>query len=607
MGEKLPASPVVLTTSLTSLRSNLLSRFISFFGGARHLSSFVRMSCGGARDLAILCITIVAAVVRRFCLGEVADTASALNFNRSFLGNLAATAWLLTKLWTTWMNYLSKLLPFVRTGTTEGDSSFLGEVFVSSDQLADFCAVEPGTMRVLVGNKGAGKSAVVEWVHRTAIRREVPALLLRPDDFVDSAAPSTLDMSSLKAHYYEKLLRSICAQVGTQISSRWPLVGEAATLYNEARAQGVSRDDIVTKSLALLSAIAVPAGKVDGVRLAKDLAGVNSPDKLIGAINNQLLRSTSKLMYLLIDDTDQIARPNEPEQLNKIWALVLAARKIAMNCQWVRPIITLRSSIWQRLIHEDSAQRDQFDHIRPLVVALRTDDGHIQKVVERRLQRAASECFLKPATPYEPFFEGREVLLPGSSENRLWPDFIVKSSRERPRDALQLIKSMIEAAQAVPNAKIGSANANSAMPSYSNERVDDVVAEYSLDCPSIRVVLDSFAFLSFRLQFEDLRTHLLTVPSKATIAIRGISLRPGNDADFVRLLALLHEVGFVNARLPDSAAPRKFRHINYSDESAFVREGNWNNLQAAEWEVHPAFRSHLLALKDAKLRQRASD
>ena len=502
------------------------------------------------------------------------------------------------------MNFLSKLLPFVRTGTTEGDANFLAEVFVSSNQLADFCAVEPGTMRVLVGNKGAGKSAVVEWIHKTSVRRRVPSLLLRPDDFIESMAPANLDMSSLKAHYYERLLRSICVQIGSQINSKWPLTGGAATLYSEAMAAGVAREDAVTKSLALLSAIAVPAGKVNGVQLAKDLAGSNSPDKLIAAVGNQLLRNSSKVMYLLIDDTDQIARPNEPEQLNKIWALVLAARKIAMKCPSVRPIITLRSSIWQRLIHEDSAQRDQFDHIRPLVVALRTDDLHIQQVVERRLERAAGECFLKPENPYEPFFMGKEVILPSSSENRLWPDFIVKSSRERPRDALQLIKSMIEAAQAVPDSKIGSANASSAMPSYSNERVDDVVAEYSLDCPSIRVVLDSFAALSFRLSFEDLRAHLLTVPSRATIAIRRIALRPANDADFVTLLALLHEVGFINPRVPDSVAIRKFKHINYSDESAFVRESNWNNLQAAEWEVHPAFRSHLLALRDAKLRQR---
>ncbi|MGQ4661470.1 P-loop ATPase, Sll1717 family [Lysobacter sp. F6437] len=502
------------------------------------------------------------------------------------------------------MNYLSKLMPYVRSGTTEGDSRFLADVFVSSDQLSDFCAVEPGSMRVLVGNKGTGKSAIVEWIHKSSTRQKIPSLLLRPDDLVDTGQPQSLDMSTLKAFYFEKLLRSVCALVGSQINSKTPLRGDAARLYNEARGKGLSREDFVTKSLELLSAIAIPAGSVNGKELAKELAGKNAASKLIGALNTQLLQQTSKLMYLLIDDTDQIARPNEPEQLNKIWALILAARKVAMLCNNVRPIVTLRSSVWARLIHENSAQRDQFDHIRPLVMALNTSDEHIQHIVEKRLVRASGDCFAQRERPYENFFENKEVLLPTSNQTRSWPDFIAKSSRERPRDALQLIKSMIETANNDHHSKIGDKDANKAMSLYSNERVDDVVAEYSLDCNAIKTIIDSFAFVPFEMPFERLREHLGKVPGSASIMLRGVALQPQSDSDAIKLLALLHEFGFINPRLPDSTAARKFKHLNYSEESSFVRESNWNNLQAARWEVHPAFRNHLIAVKDSKERQR---
>lgn len=502
------------------------------------------------------------------------------------------------------MNHLSKLMPYVRSGTTEGDGRFLSDVFVSTDQLGDFCAVEPGSMRILVGNKGTGKSAVVEWIHKSSARRQIPSLLLRPDDLVDNGQPASLEMSTLKSHYYEKLLRSVCAQIGSQINAKTPLIGDAARLYNEAKALGLAKDDFVTKSLEMLSAIAVPAGKINGVQFARELAGKNAPAQLVQALSAQLLQHTSKVMYLLIDDTDQIARPTEPEQLNRIWALILSARKLAMLCNYVRPIVTLRSSVWERLIHEDSAQRDQFDHVRPLVVALRATDEHIEQIVERRLVRASGDCFLSTNDPYGNFFEGKRVVLPTSTETRAWSTFIAKSSRERPRDALQLIKSMIEAANDNRHEKIGDKDAEKAMGSYSNERVDDVVAEYSLDCNAIRTVIDSFYSVPFELTFEEIRRHLLTVPSATSIRLRGITMRPNDDADFISLLALLHEFGFVNPRVPDSLARRKFRHLNYSEDSTFVREGNWNNLQAAQWEVHPAFRNHLLAIKDAKNRQR---
>jgi len=502
------------------------------------------------------------------------------------------------------MNYLNSLLPYVRSGTTEGDGRFLADVFVSSDQLADFYAVEPGSMRVLIGNKGSGKSAIAEWIHKTSMRRKIPSLLLRPDDLVDTGQPSSLDMSTLKAYYYEKLLRSVCAQVGSQINSKLPLVGAAARLYVEARQAGLAKDDFMTKSLELLSAIAVPAGGVNGKELASDIAGKNAPAQLIRALNTQLLQGTSKVFYLLIDDTDQIALPTESAQLNRIWALILATRKIAMSCNHVRPIVTLRSSVWARLIMEDSAQRDQFDHIRPLVNSLQSDDSHIEQVVYRRLYAASRDCGAQKNRPYENFFSGDSVLLPGSAETRTWSSFIVKSSRERPRDALQLVKSMIEAADEERHSLIGSKDSEKAMRSYSKERVDDVVAEYSLDCKAIRAVIDSFSHVAFEMGFEEIRDHLLKVPSSTSINIRGYVIKPQEDDGFIRILGLLHEAGFVNPRMPDAAAPRKFRHLNYSDEAAFIREDNWNTLQAARWEVHPAFRSYLLSLKEARDRRK---
>lgn len=50
------------------------------------------------------------------------------------------------------MSALDYLLKYVRTGTAEGDRPFLGEIFIAPTQFTQLCAIEPGGMRVLVGN-----------------------------------------------------------------------------------------------------------------------------------------------------------------------------------------------------------------------------------------------------------------------------------------------------------------------------------------------------------------------------------------------------------------------------------------------------------------------
>jgi hypothetical protein len=496
------------------------------------------------------------------------------------------------------MSSLDHLLKYVRTGTSEGDRPFLGEIFIAPTQFTQLCAIEPGGMRVLVGNKGIGKSAVVEWIDKVAKAKNLPCVLIRPDNISSKDTPTSADIGSLKGFYYGVLLRTVGAQIGSQLKGL--LMGDAAKLHNEARQQGLTEDDFIQKSLELISAVSLPVSKINGVLLAKELAGTNSPDALIKAITSQLL-SSGNVFYLLIDDTDQLAAPDQPAHLNRIWALLLAVRRLTGECNSVRVIVTLRSSVWTRLTSESLGQRDQTDHIRGLVIPLLADDALMQSIIRRRLERAAKDAGQARVDPYTVFFNGSTLKLPTSDEVRSWDAFIAKSARERPRDAIQLIKNMVDVAnrEAVP--LIGSKEAGTAMKVYSSERVDDVVNEFSLDCKNIREIINTFADFDFESDFESLRQHLLTVPSIASIQIRGALLRPGDDDHAVAILRLLHETGFLNPRVVDNTKSRRFRHILFQDDSNFVKFANWNSMQGARWEIHPAFRTYLMGVKQAQM------
>lgn len=496
------------------------------------------------------------------------------------------------------MSALDYLLKYVRTGTAEGDRSFLGEIFIAPTQFTQLCAIEPGGMRILVGNKGIGESAVVEWIDKVAKAKKLPCVLIRPDNISSKDTPTSPDIGSLKRFYYEVLLRTVGAQIGSQL--KWMLRGNAAKLHNEARQHGLVDEDFIQKSLELISAISLPAAKINGVQFAKELAGTNSPNELIKAINSQLL-SSSNVFYLLIDDTDQLAAPDQPAHLNRIWALLLAVRRLTGECSAVRAIVSLRSSVWTRLTSESQGQRDQTDHMRGLMIPLLANDALMQSIVRKRLEKAAKDAGTTRVDPYTVFFNGTTMTLPTSDEKRSWDSFITKSARERPRDAIQLIKNMVDAAKQGNEPLIGSKEAALAMKVYSSERVDDVVNEFSLDCKNIREIINTFADFDFESAFEELRQHLLTVPSIASIKIRGAQLRPDVDDDAIEILRLLHETGFLNPRVVDNTMPRGFRHILFHEDSNFVKLANWNSMQGARWEIHPAFRTYLIGVKQAQL------
>ena len=495
------------------------------------------------------------------------------------------------------MAQLDYLLKYVRSGTAEGDRQFLGEIFIPPAQFAQLCAIEPGGLRLLVGDKGIGKSALVEWIHKVATARTLPSLLIRPDDIATKDLPSGSDIASLKRYYYEVLMRTIAAQIGRHLKGF--LKGDAAKLHNEARGKGLTEDDFIQKSLELVSAISLPVSKINGVQLAKELAGTNSVNALVAAINKQLLAS-GNLFFVFIDDTDQLAAPDQPAHLNRLWGLILAIRRLVGECPAIRPIVTLRTGMWSRLTTESQGQRDQTDHLRGYVVALKADEALIEGIVRKRLERAASDMGRNGVDPYTIFFNSPFMTLPNSDERRSWDSFITKSSRDRPRDAIQLIKNMIDCATEREAQQIGSAEAGLAMQVYSGERVHDISNEFSLDCKNIREIINTFSEVAFETDFETLRAHLKTVPSIGTTTIRAAVMKPQVDQDAITILALLHEAGFINPRFADSTKPRGFRHLLYRDDANFVKYSNWNGMQGASWEVHPAFRTYLIGIREAK-------
>jgi hypothetical protein len=486
------------------------------------------------------------------------------------------------------MNHLEALKQYFQTGTAEGESQLLNKIFVYDAEFVKASAPPYGSPRLLVGRKGAGKTALVKFLKGHLEEQGVPVVLMSPDDFDTSRLGDTAELGHIKRVAFAFLAYALA----NRFSAAGTLAkGHARTLNSAARAYDAGNIDGVQRLLTILAPVGKAVTDIDFMAMIPDAAP--KPEAIAAAIRTEL-GQTDKVAYLIVDDTDQIGAPNERNYLARLWGLLLGARRLASDCPNLKCIITLRTEVWRRLCWDERGQRDQVDHFLPLVVEWVPGDEKLRAIWRRRLSLAGGP----PEAPERLFFAEREVYLPGSSEHRLWADFLVKNARERPRDLVQLMGKLIDKAISQKSTQIRTEHMHAVIGAYSKERADYTADEFIYDCGSLKDVIRSLSRLENVSSTVDVLKHLETLPSAFRIDLRGKTLQAEERQDALLLWRVLHEAGILNALVPDRRETRGFRHINYADDPNLVSAARWNDMQGAQWEIHPAYRSFLNELRD---------
>lgn len=488
---------------------------------------------------------------------------------------------------------LKRLLHYFPTGTGEEEREILKEVFIEPHKFNEIIESPGGILKVLVGNKGVGKTVLLERIDIVAKSQKIPSLMLKPDDFTSADLEKVSDIANIKALLYNSIIRKLSSRLGTVLSGF--LTKENARLHEQAIKEGLKEKDGVQKLLSVLSMIAKPLTSVDYQAIAAEFNPSLSTHKLALAIGSNLVSSSSNI-FVLIDDTDQIAASGTPSHMNRIWGLLLACRKITNDCPNIKIYISLRREIWHQLTRDNRGQRDQIDHIRPLITDISADEALLRKVLDSRLE-AASKAAGKAGLDKRLFFESDHVDLPGTEQRREWTDFIIKSSRDRPRDIIQFVNMLARIAIDCESDKITSSVAETAALAFSENRSEDLSVEFIDECGNLLEIIRKFSEINTRVPFEELRDFLKTIPSSFSITIRGRTIKPSDDDSALELLKFLHDVGFYNPRVFDSSQPKQFRHIVVGQDPRIVQRERWNFLQSCEWEIHPVFHSYLKNLK----------
>ena len=489
------------------------------------------------------------------------------------------------------MSNIDSLIKFFKGGSAEAEKDIRGQVFVKPKNFANLLSFDFHSSVVLLGNKGVGKSILVNVIHEAFLENDELSVLITPENLECDPILQKRTLADKKSVAYGQILRSVAGIIGRHSSeSEIAVRDEIVALQKIAVQEGYAKDHLVSK-FARIVASATPKGGDLAKSMLAEQAGVLTKNNLTGVINDYLT-SRNKNLWLFVDDIDAAIAESSGGGFDyaACWAIVSAAIELSEDIDPLKCVISVRSDIWHlmtRVHGHGTERRDKLGNIQELSFS----EEDLQLIFERRIALAAKDADSKNGLTA--FFQDKTITLPGKKQDkRPWAQWAAKVSRNKPRDLVKLVQALITQTKKDGAEKIGDSQAHEILVSYGSDRVDNIVDEYGMICPQVREVIDDLAEKN-TYEFQELVDRLKKQAAKRAMSIDGISLRQDNESA-VKILRILHMSCFINPRLEEED---EYVHINYSDHPNFVDLARFNDLQKYTWQIHPTFHSYMASVR----------
>ena len=490
------------------------------------------------------------------------------------------------------MENLAVLKEYFRNGDAQKEARILPDIFVAPEDYDEIIQPEENGMRILVGRKGSGKSAILNYIVQDSCSRGCNSIFMVPSDYVKKDFSEAKVPASIISELRNEMIAGIAAKIGEQI--HLPIDQSEELLRQVAQASGdgnVSGFDYVVRTL----------NQIIKNKLGLDIheiaeAGQPVPRRMERAINQYMEKESNRVFYVLLDDIDQIASARSENYFDIIWYEILAAAQLPLKLKNIFPIVSIRKEIWDKFSC-DNGNRDKFDQIRMMQMDVEPDRETLRQILEKRLMVCNGNLQVPQDNVYAGFFEGRDCKMPFSEERRLWRDYLVSSSRS-PRDLVQLVSELAQVAKKDKQERIGDREVEKVSHRFSEERVRDLLEQNKERFQHLEQLIQSFIYAEFCMSADELKKHLESQPDAQGLRIDGHRIRPGEDAVFP-LWDLLNNIGFFNVRIKDRRKSKQYDFLPYSGNR--VLAVNWNELQKYEWEIHPCYRVYLIDYQKQEL------
>lgn len=418
-------------------------------------------------------------------------------------------------------------------------------------------------IRVLVGHKGIGKSALFQVAMSEQTQEGKLTLLIKPDDIAGIGENET---------DFLKLIREWKAGI-SEIIARKALIS-FGLLYEGWRGRlntyGGQLVDFLQETFR-----------------AENHANLSQAKK---AIINEFLKTGRIFVYL--DDLDRGWQGSRTD-IRKISALLNAIRDLASECKGLAFRVSLRADVYYLVRTSDEST----DKIEGSVVWYSWTNHEILALLAKRVDQflhGESKSAEELMKLNQPLLAGRlnEVIEPVFNGKGKWnkiPTYRMMMSliRKRPRDLVKLCTLAAKHAGSENNSLIDTADFSSIFEEYSQGRLQDTINEYRSELPDIERLL--FGMKPSRVEKKASQGYVYTTASLLS-KIKNIqnnktfSFYGNRPADTKDLAAFMYKINFLTARKDkgDLIERRYFEESRYLSHK-FVDFG-------FDWEIHPAYR-----------------
>lgn len=421
-------------------------------------------------------------------------------------------------------------------------------------------------LRILVGHKGIGKSALLRMAHLEDQDNSRLSLWIQPNDLIleNSAGKSFLE----KIAGYKILLSRAIYQKSLEALG---VVGDGRVSVQMQNAGKQIFSEIVKKAISM--------------------SGANV-DQQTDRLRQTFLNEREVRIY--IDDIDRGWKATT-DDINNISALVNAARDLTNEDQKIKIRIGLRSDAYYLYRTSDEST----DKIESNVVRLNWTRHDVISVMALRV----ASFFGKQIDPLalsqmdqasiareiHPVIESKYSVGKGAWAGKPIHVVLLSLNRNRPRDLIKLLTAAAKEAFQRDNKVIHSADLESVFSDYSHGRITDLTLEFKSELPEIEALLYNMRPSGKSQQDKDHRW--LYSPDDLIKKIRNIkqsqnfSFTNGKPATERAIAEFLYKIDFIIARDEDQRGAPQWTHFDQNRmlQSQFVDFGY-------KWEVHPAYR-----------------
>ncbi|WP_445996912.1 P-loop ATPase, Sll1717 family [Okibacterium fritillariae] len=449
---------------------------------------------------------------------------------------------------------------FGHEAAEDEDGERLREYYLKSSTYEQVTANLP--LRILVGHKGVGKSALFQVAMADDRDANRLTLVVQPDDIADMAEDT---------HDFLKTVRAWKIGLGDLLAKK-ALTGlgfRGETVPDLAKRWSGKLTDYLMHTI-------------------KDPKLV-SLDPTKKAITQSFLDRAEISVY--IDDLDR-GWQGRKQDITRISALLNAVRDISNENKNIRFRLALRTDVYFLVRTSDEStdkiegsvvwQRWTQQEIFALL-ALRIDT-YLGRDINRASYSKSSQGYLSHSLDqlFDAYFSG-EGHWKGAPTHRVLMSLI----RKRPRDLVKLCTLAAQNAKISGNDHITSQNLKNIFEDYSQGRMQDTINEYRTELPQIERLLfgmkpskkERTAKAGYTYETSKLLTKIKSIQEQGAFKFANSKVASTKD-----LAAFLYKINFITAR-KDSGSTIERRYFEESRylQASFVDFG-------FDWEVHPAYR-----------------